>query len=181
MSELIIVVPYDSSWKNEFMSIGASIRNALGDIGIRIDHIGSTSVVGLDAKPIIDIQISVRSLEPMEIYKAKLEEIGFIHRFNNPDLTKRYFREAPGNKRTHIHVRELGCWSEQFALLCRDYLRTSPEDCKKYAAMKYKLMKVHRNERERYVEGKEAVIFEIMKNASKWSQTTGWNAGKTDV
>lgn len=89
MSDPIIVVPYDSSWKQEFKSIGFEIQQALGELAIRIDHIGSTSIEGLDAKPIIDIQISVRSLEPMEIYKTKLENIGFVYRYDNPDLTNK--------------------------------------------------------------------------------------------
>ncbi|WP_199621347.1 GrpB family protein [Paenibacillus alkalitolerans] len=181
MSDPIIVVPYDPSWKSEFMRIASSIRDALGDTAIRINHIGSTSIEGMDAKPIIDIQISVRALEPVESYSSKLTGIGFIHRSDNPDLTKRYFRESPGSKRTHIHVREYGSWPEQFALLFRDYLRASPEDCKKYIDVKYKLLKLYRDDRQRYVEGKDPIIWEIMYRASKWSQATGWRAGKTDV
>ncbi|WP_211751787.1 GrpB family protein [Paenibacillus dakarensis] len=131
--------------------------------------------------PIIDIQISVRSLEPVETYKTKLENIGFIYRAGNPDLTKRYFREKPGRKRTHIHVREYGSWSEQFALLFRDYLRANENDCRKYAEMKYNLMKLFQKERDLYVEGKEPIIWEIMSRASKWSQITGWKTGKSDA
>lgn len=136
MSNPIVVVPYDPSWRSEFMKIGSELREKLGVIAIRINHIGSTSIEGLDAKPIIDIQISVESLESINLYKPKLEEIGYVHRPDNPDLTKHYFREAPGSKRTHIHVREYGSWAEQFALLFRDYLRTSPDDCRKYAEVK---------------------------------------------
>lgn len=181
MSDPIVVMPYDPSWKNEFIRIGSKIREKLKNTAIRIDHIGSTSIEGLDTKPIVDIQISVHSLEPVDLYKLRLEEIGFIHRSDNPDLTKRYFREMPGGKRTHIHVRESGSWSEQFALLFRDYLRVTPEDCRKYAETKYKLMEMYKHERERYVEGKEPIIWEIMNRASNWSQLTGWKRGKTDL
>lgn len=135
----------------------------------------------MDAKPIIDIQISVPSLEPVETYRSKLEKIGYVFRPDNPDLTKRYFRESPGNKRTHIHVREHGSWSEQFALLFRDYLRASAEDRKRYANEKYRLMGLFRNERHLYVENKEPIIWDIMRRASIWSQQTGWKSGKTDV
>lgn len=181
MTDPIIVVPYDPVWKSEFMQIGSAIRKALGDIAIRINHIGSTAIEGLDAKPVIDIQISVQALEPINNYKWRLEEIGFIHRADNPDLTKRYFREAPGRRRTHIHVREYGSWSEQSALLFRDYLREHPLDCRRYAETKYKLMELYRNERHRYVEAKEPIIWEIMMKASKWSQKIGWKAGETDI
>lgn len=180
MSDPIIVVPYDKSWKDEFQMIGGQIRQAMGEIAARIDHIGSTSVPGLDAKPVIDIQISVTSLEPMD-YKAGLEELGYIYRADNPDLTKRYFRESGSMRRTHIHVREAGSWPEQFALLFRDYLRAHPDACKRYADLKYQLMEQHQYERERYVEEKEPVIWEITRMAHLWSQQSGWKPGETDM
>jgi GrpB-like predicted nucleotidyltransferase (UPF0157 family) len=87
-------------------------------------------VPGLDAKPVIDIQISVASFEPLDDYRLPMEELGYVYRGDNPERTKRYFRESPGQRRTHIHVRRLGSWSEQFALLFRDYLRANPEDAR---------------------------------------------------
>jgi GrpB-like predicted nucleotidyltransferase (UPF0157 family) len=85
--------------------LGTTLRTALGKTSRRIDHIGSTSVPGLDAKPIIDIQISVVAFEPLNTYRLPLENLGYVFRAENPELTKRYFREAPGQQRTHIHVR----------------------------------------------------------------------------
>jgi GrpB-like predicted nucleotidyltransferase (UPF0157 family) len=181
MPDPIVVVPYNSNWKNEFKEIGSKIRSSLGPMAVRIDHIGSTGVEGLDAKPIIDIQVSVASLEPMALYKGILEQIGFLHRADNPDLTKRYFRESSGNRRVHVHVREQGSWSEQFALLFRDYLRSHSEDCLRYANEKYKLMERYRDEREKYVEGKSPIIWAIIEKASKWSQEIGWKPGNTDA
>ncbi len=58
------IADYDPAWASEFASIGATLRRALGDLALRIDHIGSTSIVGLGAKPIIDVQVSVAALEP---------------------------------------------------------------------------------------------------------------------
>jgi GrpB-like predicted nucleotidyltransferase (UPF0157 family) len=176
----IIVTPYDHSWKDQFMQIGVSIRKVLGDTAVRIDHIGSTAVEGLDAKPIIDIQISVISLEPM-IYKPMLESIGYIHRRGNPDKTKRYFRESDSLRRTHIHIREHGSWSEQFAILFRDYLRSNSDDCKKYAKVKFQLATLYRNDRNRYVDEKEPIIWDIVSKANKWSQEIGWKPGSTDI
>ena len=133
------VVPYDEEWPRLFSSLGKSLRAALGDIALRIDHIGSTSVPGLAAKPIIDIQISVADLEPVEPYRLPLEGLGFVSRADNTELTKRYFREPPGSRRTHIHVRRAGSWAEQFALLFRDYIRTHEEDARLYAKLKRRL------------------------------------------
>jgi len=180
MADPIIAVPYNPSWQYGFVQIGERIRDELGEVAIRIDHIGSTSVPGLDSKPVIDIHISVKLFEPM-VYKSMLESIGYVYRYQNPDKTKRYFRESSDIRRTHIHVRELGSWSEQFALLFRDYLRSHPEDCKEYAAVKYHLMGLYGDDRERYVEEKDPIIWKIMNKASKWSQVVGWKPGITDL
>lgn len=177
----IEIVPYNPQWRTEFMEIGQRIRAALGDTALRIYHIGSTSVEGLAAKPIIDIQVSIRSWDDFDHSRQQFNSIGYIHRADNPDKTKRYFREAPGGKRTHIHVRELGSWAEQFPLLFRDYLRCHNEECGLYAAVKYELMTKYQKDRHGYVEAKEPVIWDIMRRASRWSQEVGWKAGGTDI
>src|SRR5262245_55511310 len=117
MSEDISITPYDPEWPTLFQAVSRQLRTRLQRLADRIDHIGSTAIPGMAAKPIIDIQISVLELEPMLPYKMALESIGFLWRADNPDLTKRYFRERPGERRTHIHVRQSGSWGEQFALL----------------------------------------------------------------
>ncbi|MCY9662684.1 GrpB family protein [Paenibacillus chondroitinus] len=118
------------------------MRSSLGDLAIRIDHVGSTSIECLDAKPIIDIQISVLNYDDVASYKTKIESVGFVFRDENPDKTKRYFRELPGTRRTHIHVRQGGSFSEQMTLLFRDYLREHPQDCLRYADEKHRLMEL---------------------------------------
>jgi GrpB-like predicted nucleotidyltransferase (UPF0157 family) len=80
MDESFTVKPYDASWSDEFSTHAAKIRYVLGPIALRIDHIGSTSVAGLHAKPIIDIQVSVPDIRFIESYKPQLESIGFVHR-----------------------------------------------------------------------------------------------------
>src|SRR4051812_21697689 len=114
MSYTVVVVPYDHHWPALFAQLGTTLRNELGETALRIDHIGSTSVPGLDAKPIIDMQISVAAFEPLAAYRLPLERLGYLFRADNPEQTKRYFREAPGQRRTHIHVRRAGSWAEQF-------------------------------------------------------------------
>jgi GrpB-like predicted nucleotidyltransferase (UPF0157 family) len=180
MAKEIIIVPYDSKWAMQFSHLGDEIRQSLGNVAKRIDHIGSTSVVGLDAKPIIDIQISVVSLEPLEMFRFPLEALGYVFRADNSDLTKRYFREPAGERRIHIHVRRLGSWSEQFALLFRDYLRSHPEEARRYAALKYNLASQHSEDRESYTEAKTPFIWELMRRADAWCQNTGWMPGATD-
>jgi GrpB-like predicted nucleotidyltransferase (UPF0157 family) len=122
----IQIEPYNEAWPTQFHQASTPLREALGDVAVRIEHIGSTAVPGLAAKPVIDIQISVAALEPVDPFRVPLEELGYVYRADNLERTKRYFREPPGAPRTHIHVRKHGTFSEQFPLLLRDYLRAHP-------------------------------------------------------
>jgi len=175
------ISPYNSEWVNVFHDIGTRLRESLQELAIRIDHVGSTSVVGLEAKPIVDIQISVLDYEDALKYKSKIESVGFILREENPDKTKRYFREISGNRRTHIHVRQSGSFSEQMTLLFRDYLRLHPDDCLRYAAEKHRLMSLYKNDRPKYVDGKGPIVWDIIRKAHIWSQSIGWKPSSSDL
>ena len=177
------IVPYDAFWPQQFQQLAQPIRNALGSVAIRIDHIGSTSVPQLAAKPIIDIQISVSHFEPLDAYCTPLEHLGYIFRADNPERTKRYFRETPGDRRVHIHVRQAGSFSEQFALLFRDYLRTHLDMASQYAQLKIELaQRYHRFEdRHVYTEAKRPFIWEVIAQADEWAQQTGWFPGPSDA
>lgn len=181
MAHRVVIVPYDPEWPALFAALGARLRRALGDTALRVDHVGSTSVPGLDAKPIIDVQVSVASFEPLEAFRLPLEGLGFVFRADNPELTKRYFREAPGERRTHIHVRRAGSWSEQFALLFRNYMRTHEEDAKRYAQLKHRLAAQYGDDRRGFTDAKAPFIWEIMRKADGWNWQTGWQPGPSDA
>jgi GrpB-like predicted nucleotidyltransferase (UPF0157 family) len=181
MTTAVTIVPYDAAWPARFGELALQLRRVLGDVARRIDHIGSTSVLGLDAKPIIDIQISVRSFEPLNAYRDPLESLGYVFRSENDERTKRYFREAPGTPRTHIHVRQAGSWAEQFALLFRDYLRTHPEAALQYAKLKRQLAIQFANDRHGYTDAKRPFTWEVMHAADRWTQETGWQPGPSDA
>jgi len=108
-------------------------------------------------------------------------QLGFVYRAENSDKSKRYFREATGSRRTHIHVRQAGSFSEQLSLLFRDYLREHEEDCIRYAQEKHRLMELYRLERSKDVEGKGPIVWEILQKANSWSQEIGWQPGNSDV
>jgi GrpB-like predicted nucleotidyltransferase (UPF0157 family) len=180
-TEKVEIVHYDSGWPALFNDLGVKFREALSEVALRIDHIGSTSVEGLAAKPIIDIQISVIALQPTELFRLPLEELGYIFRADNPELTKRYFREAPGTRITHIHVRRAGSWPEQFALLFRDYMRTHRDDAELYAQLKQQLAQEYTFDRHGYTDAKDPFIWEVMYRADRWSQKIGWEPGPSDA
>ncbi|MER7245919.1 GrpB family protein [Kribbella sp. NPDC000426] len=178
---MIHIEPYDAAWPDRFAELGRGLREALGDIALRIDHIGSTAVPGLAAKPIIDIQISVAALEPVDPFRVPLEARGYVFRADNPERTKRYFREPPGTPRTHIHVRKLGSFSQQFPLLFRDYLRTHPEELGPYESLKRSLAAQYPDDRAAYTNAKLPWFWQTIHQADTWSQQTGWEPGPTDA
>jgi GrpB-like predicted nucleotidyltransferase (UPF0157 family) len=177
----IQIIAYDSEWPAFFSRLGAELRAALGDVALRIDHVGSTAVPGLDAKPIIDVLISVAGLEPLDAYLGPLESLGFRYRPDNPDRSKRYFRESPGARRTHIHVMRAGSWQQQLLLLFRDYLRAHDDDAKPYAELKRELALRFGEDRNGYTEAKGPFIWEVTAKAHAWGHSIGWGPGPSDA
>ena len=177
----IEIVAYDPAWPRLFAELGRDLRGALGEVALRIDHIGSTAVPQLAAKPVIDIQVSVACFEPLEAFKGPLQGLGFVYRADNPERTKRYFREPPGRRRTHLHVRRAGSFSEQWALLFRDYLRDHRDIAMKYEAVKRRLAEQFPHDRAAYTQAKEAHMWQIIRHADAWAQVRGWTPGPSDA
>jgi GrpB-like predicted nucleotidyltransferase (UPF0157 family) len=179
----VCIIPYDVAWREQFQQLAQILRNVLGPVALRIDHIGSTSVPQLVAKPIIDIQISVADFEPLDAYRLPLERLGYIFRADNPERTKRYFRESPGQRRVHIHVRRAGNFSEQFALLFRDYVRTHPDVASQYAQLKIGLAQQYSQVEDRvaYTDAKSPFIWKVIAQADEWAQQTGWIPDPSDT
>jgi GrpB-like predicted nucleotidyltransferase (UPF0157 family) len=177
----IEIVPYDPAWPRLFEELGRALRGALGGVALRIDHIGSTAVPGLAAKPIVDVQVSVASFEPLDAFRRPLERLGYVHRPGNTERTKRYFREPPGSRRTHLHVRRAGSFSEQWPLLFRDYLRAHPEAGDEYAAVKRRLAARFPHDGAAYTDAKGAIMWEIIRRADGWAQARGWTPGPSDA
>jgi GrpB-like predicted nucleotidyltransferase (UPF0157 family) len=177
----VVVVAYDEAWPEVFRRRSGALRTALGDVALRIDHVGSTAVPGLAAKPIVDIQISVTAFEPLDAFRMPLEQLGYVFRAENPELTKRYFREPPGDRRTHIHVRRAGSFSEQLALLFRDFMRAHPDWARRYAELKVGLARQHADDRARYTDAKRPFTWEALAAADEWAQRTGWLPGPSDA
>ena len=165
----------DSGARHEptlFLRQSGTLRAALGEVALRIDHIGSTAVPGLAAKPIIDMQISVAAFEPLDAFRAPLERLGYVFRADNLERTKRYFREPPGTRRTYIHVRRAGSFSEQLALLFRDFMRTHPDWAQRYATLELALAERHANDRHRCTDRKQPFTWEALAQADNWAQRT---------
>ncbi|MHB8246795.1 MAG: GrpB family protein [Acidimicrobiales bacterium] len=165
--EPVEIVEYDPSWPSMFADEAARIAGALGDQLLGIEHIGSTAVEGLAAKPVIDIQVGVRSLGATPRLVEAMGRLGYAY---VPELeaempNRRYFRKTAGGIRTHqVHLVERAdtdWWDRHVAF--RDWLRSHPEDAAAYAALKDELARAHRNDRHAYTDEKTGFIDTIVK------------------
>jgi GrpB-like predicted nucleotidyltransferase (UPF0157 family) len=103
-----------------------------------------------------------------------------VYRADNTERTKRYFREPPSSPRSHIHVRRAGSFSEQFALLFRDYLRIHGVAATEYETLKRSLAQRYRDDRHAYTEAKVPFFWDTIRKADSWAQECGWVAGPSD-
>ena len=187
---MIVIVPYKPSWSEEFASIGAEVRAALGDTALAVHHIGSTSVPGLAAKDIIDVQVTVADLKvPL---KRPLEDAGFTFRNDickdhappgmvlaPGELEKRYFQRL--ERPVHLHVRAGGRFNQRYALLCRDFLRLHPLARDAYGEVKSQLARYFPDNIDAYYDIKDPVFDVLMAGAFAWADLTDWQPPPSDA
>jgi GrpB-like predicted nucleotidyltransferase (UPF0157 family) len=165
----VVVVDPDPAWPSVFADESARLHEALGDLVVRIEHHGFTSVPGLAAKPIIDIQVTVARLDVDEIAR-RLEGIGYAHVPWPGDADGYpFFAKPPEGFRTHhVHACLPGSLEESRHLVFRDYLRAHPEEADAYAQLKRELIERHGGERQGYVDGKDAYVKALQERAVAW-------------
>lgn len=186
---MVEIVPYQERWPIEFQAIAANLRQALGDLALRIDHIGSTSVPGLPAKDVIDIQITVAALDDQ--VRAAMATLGYTLREGlrdhrppdvmgpDSDWDKWLFMPPPGQRRTHTHVRVQGRANQRYPLLFRDYLRAHPATAAAYAELKRRLAQSLADP-QMYPEVKDPAVDLIYLAAEDWAAVTNWQMGPSD-
>lgn len=188
---MVEIFAYRADWPGEFQAIATPLRQGLGALALRIDHIGSTSVPGLASKDVIDLQITVASLED-RVREAMLSldytQAGSIGRDHRPphaegpeaDWEKWYFRPPSGQRRTHTHMRVQGSANQRFALLFRDYLRVHPATAEAYAELKRRLAQ-HLADPSMYPDVKDPAVDLIYFAAEDWAAITHWQPGPSDA
>jgi GrpB-like predicted nucleotidyltransferase (UPF0157 family) len=134
------IAPYDSRWPLEFEAERQRLARVLGDLARRIDHNGSTAVPGLEAKPIIDIQVSVDELQPLRAYAEPLASLAYVHLPHVDDAVCPFFYRPGGEPHTHhVHVVQSGGREERRTLAFRDFLREHRDVASEYVALKRQL------------------------------------------
>lgn len=160
----IKIVDYDPSWPRTFGEHAGKIRAALGDRALLIEHIGSTAVSGLAAKPIIDIDVVVADSGDEAAYLPALEAAGYVLRVREPDWHEHRMLRTPALD-VHIHVFSPGSPEVTRHLLLRDHLRKNPEDRKLYESTKRTLADRQWSDMNAYADAKSSVIEDILGKA----------------
>jgi len=188
----MVIVPYDDRWPAAFDRIAHPLRTALGDLALRIDHIGSTAVPGLAAKDIIDIQVTVATLDA-ETLTPPLAALGYARYAGYAEdhvpagqdadpaqWRKLYFHAPPAQRPTHLHVRQAGLANQRYALLFRDYLRAAPTAAASYAAVKLAIGHLYPDDADAYYAVKDPVCDLIIGAAERWAAMTGYVPGPSE-
>ncbi|AIE60271.1 GrpB family protein [Bacillus methanolicus] len=162
------VKPYDEQWTLKFEDESNKLHDIFGPEIIEIHHIGSTSVNGLKAKPIIDIMPVVRDTNRIDEFNAAMILIGYELKGENGIIGRRYFQKGENNRNHHVHFYELGNPDIERHLAFRDYLRAHQDVVKKYGDLKEELSQLFPYDIASYIKGKEQLVLEIERKAVTW-------------
>jgi GrpB-like predicted nucleotidyltransferase (UPF0157 family) len=167
----IVLVPHDPAWASRYAHLWEGLVRELAGIAVRIEHVGSTAVPGLDAKPIIDIQVGVPDPDDEPRLTPRMEKLGYHLRVREPGEHRMYRNAA---RDVHVHMWFAGSHHERRHLVFRDWLRRSPEDRALYAATKHELAGRPWESMSDYAFAKDDVIGDITARAEAWARATGW-------
>jgi len=162
----IHLTPYDPQWKSEFERHAQRLRVALGANVLLLEHVGSTSVPGLAAKPVIDILLAVADSSDEKSYVPQLEEEGFVLRIREPEWFEHRLLKSPGDS-VNLHVFSIGCEEIGRMLAFRDWLRTNDHDRRLYERTKRTLAAQSWKHTQDYANAKSTVVQEILARAVK--------------
>ncbi len=159
----VVVESYDETWTSAFEEIKKEIESAVGDLIIGIEHVGSTSVEGLSAKPIIDIDIIIKDYSIFDAVVNKLNTIGYIHEGNLGIKDREAFKysDKPHLQRHHLYVCPQQSEELHRHITFRDFLRSNPEAVKRYGAVKEKAAQLFPDDMDKYIEYKAPCVEEL--------------------
>jgi GrpB-like predicted nucleotidyltransferase (UPF0157 family) len=157
----IIIADYDPAWPAKFELHRSAIAAALGAAALRIEHIGSTAVAQLAAKPIIDILVAVKDSADESAYCPQLQAAGYVLRVREPDWNEHRMLRTPGRD-VHVHIYSAGCEEIRRNLGFRDHLRSHAQDRRRYEEVKRALARIEWPDMNAYAGAKTEVIQSIL-------------------
>ncbi|MFP7298973.1 GrpB family protein [Neobacillus niacini] len=162
------VCSYSEKWAQMFLEEAEKLKQIFGNEIVDIHHIGSTSVPGLKAKPIIDIMPVVKNINSVDKHNTVMQEIGYNPKGENGIAGRRYFQKGGDNRSHHIHIYQTGSKEIKRHLAFRDYLRTHPDAKIAYGDLKEKLAQQFPYDIDSYINGKDQLAKEIERRALDW-------------
>ncbi len=171
---LVELHEHEKGWEENAALTIKKLKNIFGATAADIQHVGSTSIVHIKAKPIIDIAIAVNSFDEVYPLIPALETEGFIHRPENDEPWQVYFscgNEQQNTRTHHIHVVKADSKEWQDYINFRDYLNARQETAKEYEAVKLRLMNEHKHDRLTYTYGKSDYIQKALRDALTWRKS----------
>lgn len=161
LSRKIEVVDYDPEWPKRFESEARLVKQALGGNCLAIHHIGSTSIPGLSAKPVIDMLAVVHNIRAVDQATGAMESLGYEAKGENGMAFRRFFQKGRDARTHHVHAYQEGDPEIDRYLKFRDWLRSHPSDAEKYGQLKIKLAKQFPYDILQYCNGKDALVASI--------------------
>lgn len=161
----VTVLPYNEGWRSDFEKIKNELENAIGDMVIAIEHVGSTSVQGMSAKPCIDIDVVIKDYSVFDIIVGKLADIGYIHEGDLGIKDREAFKytDKPHLQSHHLYVCPQYSAELHRHITFRDYLRTHPEAVNEYSKVKEKAAQLFPDDIDSYIEFKSPCIAKLYK------------------
>ena len=162
------LIKSDPHWARSFKREAAKLRKVFGSFALDIQHIGSSSIPHVVAKPIIDIGVVVPSLKRVVRFETKLRTIGYIRKKNDDRPERLFFTKGPESRRTHyVHIGEEGERYIEDMVIFRDYLRLNPHVAKEYSTLKQRLAAQYAEDRATYTKRKKKFVRSIVRNVRK--------------
>lgn len=163
--KIVRLVPYNPRWKDAFIREKRRIKKALARKAKGIEHIGSTAIPGVWAKPIMDIQVGIDNIQNYRACAGPLHRLGYVFR-GSSFAGERLFVKGPESKRTHyLHMTRKGSRYWVLHLRFRDYLRRNREAAGEYSGLKKRLFRRFKSNRKRYTDGKGKFVRSILRKA----------------
>jgi GrpB-like predicted nucleotidyltransferase (UPF0157 family) len=160
-----VVTEYDNDWPLLFEEIAQPVREAVASLGAQVEHVGSTSVPGLAAKPVIDIDVVVGSADDVPTAIERLRSLGYVYQGDKGIRGREAFMWPPGASPHHLYVVVQGSQPYLDHLEFRNYLRDHPEVTREYAALKTKLAEQHSDDRLGYTDAKTEFVTRVLRAA----------------
>ena len=161
----VVIVEYDPGWPRRFEAARSAIEQVVGGLLVCVEHVGSTAVPGLAAKPIIDIMPGLKRFEDGHACVEPLQTLGYGYRGEGEIPGRYYFDHVEGSLVQHVHMVVTGSDFWTRAVLFRDYLRAHPDVAQEYSTLKYSLAERYRNDRVAYTEAKSDFIEGVLQRA----------------